>query len=59
MLIPQETLNTEYWAHNCSAKDGALTYTTNRARCFACNKTKTQATADGEVVTPTTEQDIV
>ena len=54
-LIPQETLYTDYWAHTCSAKDGAITYTTNRARCFACDKTKTQATADGEVVTPTTE----
>ena len=52
-LVPQETLNTDYWAHTCSTKGGALTYTPSRVRCFACDKTKTQATADGEVVTPT------
>ena len=51
MLIPQEILNTEYWAHNCSAKDGALTYTLNNNICFVCNKTKAKAAADGEVVT--------
>lgn len=52
-IVPQETLNESYWAHNCSAKDSALTYTPNDVSCFACNKTKAEATADGEVVTPT------
>ena len=51
-LISQDKLNTDYWAHNCSAKEGALTYTSKDAACFLCEKTKAQAEADGELVTP-------
>jgi hypothetical protein len=52
-LVSQDKLNTEYWAHNCSAKEKALTYTPNTVRCFACNKTMTQTKTDKEFVAPT------
>lgn len=42
-LIPQDKLNAEYWAHRCEAKDDAVVYTPNRARCYLCGKTKTEA----------------
>lgn len=51
-LVSEETLNAGYWAHTCSAKEESLTYTPKDIKCFACNKTKAEATADGEAFTP-------
>lgn len=42
-LVPQDKLDAEYWAHRCEAKDDAVVYTPNRARCYLCGKTKTEA----------------
>ena len=52
-LVSQESLNKDYWHHNCTSKDGAEVYVQKGSKCFYCGKTQAQANG---VVGQTTNQ---
>lgn len=39
-LIPQEKLDTDYWKHDCPAKDGAVVYNEKGKTCPHCSATE-------------------